>query len=60
MQEEFFDSMSDEWMDGYTYGRSFEYDIINERTCEDELYCIEKYNGYWVMIDTKTAVEWGL
>ena len=62
MQEEFFDSMSDEWMDGFVYGRSFEYQTVMDKTNNnDELYCIEKIPGIlWYMIDTKTALEWGL
>ena len=62
MQEEFFDRMSDEWMEGFVYGRSFEFPIIIDKTNDnDELYIIEKIPGnLWYMIDTKTALEWGL
>jgi hypothetical protein len=63
MQEErFLDKQSDDWIDGYEYGRSFQYQQVMDKTNDnDELYCIEKIEGIlWYMIDTKTALEWGL
>jgi hypothetical protein len=60
MQEQFFDERSDEWWAGYVYGTGLNYDMVQDRTDEDELYCIEKFYGVWIMIDTKTALEWGL
>ena len=63
MQEErYFDKKSDEWIEGYILGSSQEYDmVITSQHCEeDELYCVQRVAQIWIMIDTPTAVRWGL
>ena len=61
MQREFWDTRSNEWLDGYIFGINTPDVLVLEFYAkEDELYCLERQEGVWVMIDTKTALEWGL
>ena len=65
MQEErFLDTVCDEWLEGYEWAQSMMHQPVYYNLVHleylDELYCLESGSGIWYMIDTTTAVEWGL
>ena len=62
MHRELWDSKTDDWMAGYVVGRETRSEpiVLTFYCWEDELYCIERQDGIWEMIDSKTALEWGL
>jgi hypothetical protein len=63
MQEgaRFWDLMTDEYCAGFTHAQRLQHKINSYlwADIDDELYMIND-GIYWYMIDTPTAVEWGL
>ena len=55
------DYRSEEYLDGYIAAMEIKGEMWFTVYCdEDELYCIQRSATMWEMIDTPTAVEWGL
>ena len=62
MQEVYhWDQRSNEFMEGYVFATQTQHDIVLQFYAHaDQLYCLERQPGIWEMIDTPTALEWGL